>query len=492
MVVLPWKRRPRARCGITSDKRAATTTTTTDHEKAPDVDPVMIPSNFICPISLELMKDPVTLCTGITYDRHSIETWLGAGNATCPMTNQHLTTSLEPIPNHTIRKMIQDWCAENHASGVERVPTPKIPLRSVDVLDMVAKLVNSQDDEAKCRETVAQIRNSAKESERNRCCIVENGAALALSSLFHLFASSHGHDLQRNVLLLGEILSAIASILPPPIQIQIQIEIEVKVQIERYLSSLESLQCIVWFMNHGDHESQRRSAVLVLKRMLAMAPGKTMEVLLGVGAGEAVEGLVKLIKKPVFAASGGSSTKAALVVIYHMITSDIHDQAAAGSNSTTTSTMIIKKFIEMRLTCSILELLVDADRSICEKALRLLDRICDYEEGRSSAYHHALTMPLVIKKLLRVSDMASELSVSILWKLCKNEAVLVEEALRLGGFQKLLLLLQSAAGWRGSGEGRRTKEKVTELLRLMNLRKDSSNMVECIDSMDFKDLKRPF
>ncbi|KAL6538746.1 U-box domain-containing protein 30 [Orobanche gracilis] len=29
-----------------------------------------IPSVFICPISLEPMDDPVTLCTGQTYERH--------------------------------------------------------------------------------------------------------------------------------------------------------------------------------------------------------------------------------------------------------------------------------------------------------------------------------------------------------------------------------------------------------------------------------------
>ncbi|KAE9621730.1 putative aminoacyltransferase, E1 ubiquitin-activating enzyme [Lupinus albus] len=31
---------------------------------------------FLCPISLEIMKDPVTISTGITYDRESIEKWL--------------------------------------------------------------------------------------------------------------------------------------------------------------------------------------------------------------------------------------------------------------------------------------------------------------------------------------------------------------------------------------------------------------------------------
>lgn len=34
---------------------------------------LIVPNHFRCPISLELMKDPVTLSTGITYDRETIE-----------------------------------------------------------------------------------------------------------------------------------------------------------------------------------------------------------------------------------------------------------------------------------------------------------------------------------------------------------------------------------------------------------------------------------
>ncbi|GMI98448.1 hypothetical protein HRI_003514100 [Hibiscus trionum] len=54
-----------------------------------------VPREFRCPISLDLMKDPVTLSTGITYDRQSIDKWIEAGNFTCPLTNQVLRT-LEP------------------------------------------------------------------------------------------------------------------------------------------------------------------------------------------------------------------------------------------------------------------------------------------------------------------------------------------------------------------------------------------------------------
>ncbi|KAL8528975.1 hypothetical protein ACS0TY_006444 [Phlomoides rotata] len=69
---------------------------------------MIIPPLFRCPISLDLFQDPVTLCTGQTYDRACIEKWLSAGNSRCPITMQKLEdTSM--VPNHTLRHLIHQW-----------------------------------------------------------------------------------------------------------------------------------------------------------------------------------------------------------------------------------------------------------------------------------------------------------------------------------------------------------------------------------------------
>uniref|UniRef100_A0A6N2LD41 RING-type E3 ubiquitin transferase n=1 Tax=Salix viminalis TaxID=40686 RepID=A0A6N2LD41_SALVM len=49
---------------------------------------VLCPEEFKCPLSKELMRDPVVLSTGQTYDRPFIQKWLKAGNRTCPLTQQ--------------------------------------------------------------------------------------------------------------------------------------------------------------------------------------------------------------------------------------------------------------------------------------------------------------------------------------------------------------------------------------------------------------------
>ncbi|XP_048337153.2 U-box domain-containing protein 3 isoform X1 [Ziziphus jujuba] len=73
----------------------------------------VIPPYFCCPLSSELMLDPVILASGQTYERSSIQKWLDHGLTICPKTRQILThTNL--IPNYTVKAMIASWCEENH------------------------------------------------------------------------------------------------------------------------------------------------------------------------------------------------------------------------------------------------------------------------------------------------------------------------------------------------------------------------------------------
>ncbi|XP_062175591.1 U-box domain-containing protein 9 [Alnus glutinosa] len=67
------------------------------------------PAEFRCPLSKELMRDPVIVATGQTYDRPFIQKWLKAGNRTCPLTQQVLSHTIL-TPNHIIRGMISKWC----------------------------------------------------------------------------------------------------------------------------------------------------------------------------------------------------------------------------------------------------------------------------------------------------------------------------------------------------------------------------------------------
>ena len=71
------------------------------------------PKHFFCPISMRLMRDPVVLNTGQTYDRPCIERWLEQGHATCPNTAQPLPRPAVLVPNVALRNAIEEW-AEHH------------------------------------------------------------------------------------------------------------------------------------------------------------------------------------------------------------------------------------------------------------------------------------------------------------------------------------------------------------------------------------------
>ncbi|KAK7400455.1 hypothetical protein VNO78_11663 [Psophocarpus tetragonolobus] len=68
-----------------------------------------LPDHFKCPISLEIMSDPVILSSGHTFDRSSIQRWLDAGHRTCPITKLPLPEHPLLIPNHALRSLISNY-----------------------------------------------------------------------------------------------------------------------------------------------------------------------------------------------------------------------------------------------------------------------------------------------------------------------------------------------------------------------------------------------
>lgn len=61
-----------------------------------------------CPISMELMRDPVILVeTGNTYDRTSITTYFEQGGTLDPLSGVPLR-SQDILPNRSMKKLVQD------------------------------------------------------------------------------------------------------------------------------------------------------------------------------------------------------------------------------------------------------------------------------------------------------------------------------------------------------------------------------------------------
>ncbi|KAF8683489.1 hypothetical protein HU200_044397 [Digitaria exilis] len=411
-----------------------------------------IPAHFRCPISLDLMRDPVTAPTGITYDRESIEAWLDRGHPTCPVTHAPLRHE-DLVPNHAIRRVIQDWCVANRSRGVERIPTPKIPLTPVQASELLFDLAAAarRRGEPRCAEMVAKIKSLAKDSERNRRCFGSIGAGRALAAAFVSLADATPTAGR----VLEDILAALVCMMP------------LDEEAAGTLGSPSSLGSLIAIAENGNLAG-RMNAVLAIKEVVS-CDGAFVD--LSGKVDEIVDALVKIIKAPICP----QATKAAMVATYHLARSD---ERVAASLATA------------GLVPVLVESLVEADKSVSEKALAVLDAVLRSEEGRASARAHALAMPVLVKKMFRVSDVATELAVSAMWRLGRaprdgeeeDDEVTrcLVEALRVGAFQKLLLLLQ--VGCRDA-----TKEKATELLKMLNKYK---GVGECVDAGDFRGLNK--
>ncbi|KAJ6710989.1 U BOX DOMAIN-CONTAINING [Salix koriyanagi] len=88
---------------------------------------VLCPEEFKCPLSKELMRDPVVLSTGQTYDRPFIQKWLKAGNRTCPLTQQGITEADRDHFLSLLEKLSLTLPEQKDAARELRLLTKKMP-----------------------------------------------------------------------------------------------------------------------------------------------------------------------------------------------------------------------------------------------------------------------------------------------------------------------------------------------------------------------------
>ena len=70
-----------------------------------------VPDGFVCPITAEIMTDPVSTSDGFTYERAAISEWLLTKD-TSPFTGAKLE-SKKVIPNLSLRSMIRSFVEDD-------------------------------------------------------------------------------------------------------------------------------------------------------------------------------------------------------------------------------------------------------------------------------------------------------------------------------------------------------------------------------------------
>lgn len=125
------------------------------------------PDDFRCPISLEIMADPVILPSGHTFDRSSIQRWLDAGHRTCPITKLPLPGHPSLIPNHALRSLISNYTLLAPPKSQPPPPQPQ---------PLIAALTSRSSPLGSKLDALAQLARLTKRDSALRRRFTESGA----------------------------------------------------------------------------------------------------------------------------------------------------------------------------------------------------------------------------------------------------------------------------------------------------------------------------
>nr|AID21650.1 U-boxp [Arabidopsis lyrata] len=136
-----------------------------------------LPNDFRCPISLEIMSDPVILQSGHTFDRVSIQQWIDSGNRTCPITKLPLSENPSLIPNHALRSLISNFA---HVSPKESSrPRTQQEHSQSQSQALISTLISRSSSNASKLESLSRLVRLTKRDSLIRRKVTESGAVRA-------------------------------------------------------------------------------------------------------------------------------------------------------------------------------------------------------------------------------------------------------------------------------------------------------------------------
>ncbi|CAD6262505.1 unnamed protein product [Miscanthus lutarioriparius] len=355
------------------------------------------PQLFLCPISMELMEDPVTVSTGVTYDRRSIERWFFKyGKTTCPATMQRLN-SFDLTPNHTLKRVISTWLDHASSSSSSSSSTPLCNKLAREKLPSVLTGIEATPFKVTA---LKNLRRCMDEDVAAQQDFVAYGGIQVLGRVMTqaLAESCAGGDF--SAFRTCEEAGAVLATLP--------------------LSDDASVELVL----KPDAAAPSRGCTAILAK-ISSASGAERDWTPGVDVDDLVKSLLELL-------SDGAPAKLSSRALDVLLDVTVRSRGARRA-----------KAVEVGAVCVLVELLPDADSRVAERALLLLKRLCKCPEGRLAFAEHALAVSTVTRTMLRVSVLVSRLAVSVLWLVAcavtPAERVL-DDMLMSGGVGKLLAL----------------------------------------------------
>lgn len=334
------------------------------------------PGDFRCPISLELMSDPVILATGQTYDRVSIQKWLDSGQVRCPMTKQMLYDT-KLIPNYALRSLIYQWAQANGVdlkkpAEVRRPPLPNKyghnPEHSSVVESLVKKISHGGVEER--REAVREVRSLAKEGRESRIAITDAGA------IPHVVRCLTCGDSQTED-------NAVVALL------NLSVDDDWKVG----LIAEGALEKIVQALENGSMETRASASVL----LTSLAMVDVNKATLGARS-EAIPALVKLLIHGNLRGKKDATTALFSLSMYHP------NKARA---------------VAAGIVPALISLLKEGNSDTAERALVVLDLLSTCVEGRTAIGLES-AIPTIVEQLRTGTARSQENAAAVLAIICQN------------------------------------------------------------------------
>ncbi|QCE01355.1 U-box domain-containing protein 1-like [Vigna unguiculata] len=393
-----------------------------------------VPDEFRCPITLDLMRDPVIVSSGHTYDRTSIAQWINSGHHTCPKSGQRLIhTAL--IPNYALKSLVQQWCYDNNVpvneattegnnhtkkkkntkeEAIDHISANKAAADAVKMTAefLVGKLATGSADIQ--RQAAYELRLLAKTGMVNRSVIAEVGAIPFLVTLL----GSQDSRIQEH---------AVTTLFNLSIFDNNKILIMAAGAVDSIVEVLES----------GKTMEARENAAAAI---YSLSMVDELKVQIG-GKARAIPALVRLLKE---GTSIGKKDAA----------SALFNLAVYNPNKVSV--------VKGGAVAVLVELLMDDKAGITDDALAVLASLLGCSEGLEEIRNSRALVPLLIDLLRFGSVKGKENSITLLLGLCKEEGEVV--ARRLLANPRSVPSLQSLV----CDGSLRARRKADALLRLLN------------------------
>ncbi|KAF3447587.1 hypothetical protein FNV43_RR12774 [Rhamnella rubrinervis] len=381
------------------------------------------PHHFRCPISMEVMKDPVTISTGVTYERKNIKKWFFTyKKKTCPVTMQSISDShITFTPNHTLKRLILLW--QNHSS--HQLPststsssTPPCPYSSANHHEILSLLNTIQSSPFKVTSlkklrSIVEIGDDETKTDFIRC----NGVQILVRIVnqIHVVESSDFITFRACEEALGVLHQL-------PISEEEEDEEEEENPAYKLLSKPETMRCMTIMLQRASAET-RHHTITILRKMAENTDYDWNFVIQDQGV-DFFKSLLELVSDEICT----KASSCALQVLIEIMGKSKKSRLRA---------------IEAGAVCVLVEVLPDSNRSRCEKILQSLKLLCECAEGRLALVEHGLGIAAISKKVLQVSNVTTKMVVKILWLLCNFHPTerLLDEMLVYGAVKKLLALL---------------------------------------------------